>query len=762
MEPSIETSTSHFALEDLVGTTLAGRFRVLRLVSQGATMALYDAADDSSGRSVTLKLIRPKLAAPPSFRELFDERMRAASALSHPNIAAIYDWGIAPVGDVSTAYVVVEQLTGGSLRDMFDRQRRLTPSQALAVGLDACRGLDYAHRRGLVHGELTPSKLVFGDDRRLRIIDFGLARLLGEKLWERPESVSTHIAWYAAPEQADVRPDAKPIDGKVDVYALGLTLHEAVSGTLPFKADSTVATLSARVGRLMPVSADLGPLASVLERAGRPDADDRSSAAEFGKALVGAASKLPRPEPLPLFATGLFDIPESDLRSPDDPTGGVRRPADPSDPSAPTEPLVLIAADEPAAAPPEPVPDVAVPVVAGPVVAVPAVAVPAVAVPVVTVPGDVDPDSDLGLDPDIPVANPADDLVILPLDAGMVDDRPDDSAPPVVQPVGPRAVSTTAEMPAAVRLRAKRQRRFPWKILLGLVVIASLVSLGVLATRLFRTPSYVVPNLTGQPEAAARNVIAANGWVVSIEQERSDEIPVTGQVVRTVPAAGVELAREEPFLMVVSLGPTLRPLPESTGLTVGEAQTALVDIGMVTEVVEQFDEVVAPGVVVSWSVPGQPALTAGVEVLPETVVQLVVSTGPAPRVVPDVFRFLLADAVASLEALQLTVSTAGQEFNDEVPAGAIISQAVAPGTEVPRGTDIPVIVSLGVDLVSFPDLSAVTTFEEARALLESQGFTAVLTFGDAQGAVESYSIAGAVPTVGQQFRRGTQVDFVAL
>ncbi len=517
-------------------------------------MALYDAVDDQSGRVVTLKLIRPKLAAPPSFRELFDERMRAASALSHPNIAAIYDWGIAPVGDVSTAYVVVEQLTGGSLRDMFDRGRRLTPSQALAVGLDACRGLDYAHRRGLVHGELTPSKLVFGDDRRLRIIDFGLARLLGEKLWERPESVSTHIAWYAAPEQADVSPDAPPIDGKVDVYALGLTLHEAVSGTLPFKADSTVATLSARIGRLMPVSADLGPLASVLERAGRPEAHDRSSAAEFGKALVGVASKLPRPEPLPLFATGLFDIPESDLRSPDDPTGGVHRPVGSL---APTEPLVVVAAAEPTSSP-----------------------------ETVVEPSQVDTPSDrpsdssidtlggtsIESDPDIPVASRADDLVILPLDAGIEDELPSDSQ--VTEAVGPRPVVTTAQMPAVATPRVKKQRRFPWKILLGLVVIASLVALGVLATRLFRTPSYIVPNLTGQPEAEARNIIAANGWVVSVEQERNDDVPVAGQVIRTVPEAGVELAQDEPFLMVVSLGPTLRPLPESTGLPVSEAQTA--------------------------------------------------------------------------------------------------------------------------------------------------------------------------------------------
>lgn len=743
MEPSNESPTSPFALEDLVGTTLAGRFRIIRLVSQGSTMALYDAADDESGRVVTLKLIRPKLAAPPSFRELFDERMRAAAALSHPNIAAVYDWGMAPVGDVSTAYVVVELLTGGSLRDMFDRGRQLTPSQALSVGLDACRGLDYAHRRGLIHGELTPSKLVFGDDRRLRIIDFGLARLLGERLWERPESVSTHIAWYAAPEQADTSPDAAPIDGKVDVYALGLTLHEAVSGTLPFKADSTVATLTARVGRLMPVSADLGPLASVLERAGRPEAHDRSSAAEFGKSLVVAASKLPRPEPLPLFATGLFDIPESDLRSPDDPTGGVRRPADAF---APTEPLVLVPVDEPSFSDSDSDDASAdVPVPVAPVVVT--------AEDLVIAPDDADPPlSDL----------PADGLVILPLDAGIRDDAPPEVVAPASHPAGPRAATATAQMPVTSRSAPKRQRHFPWKILLGLIIVASLVGLGVLATKLFRTPSYVVPNLTGQPEAEARNVIAANGWVVTVTQERSDDVPVAGEVVRTVPAAGVELAQKEPFLMVVSLGPTLRPLPESTGLPVGEAQNALVDVGMIPEVVEQFDEVVLPGVVVSWSVPGQPALVTGAEVLPETVVQLVVSTGPAPRIVPDVSRWPVTDAVAELEAVQLTVSVSSQEFNDDVPAGAIISQAVAAGTEVPRGTDVPVTVSLGVDEVAFPDIAGAATYEAAKALVEAEGFVAVLTFGDAQGAVLSYNIAGAVPEVGQRFRRGTQIDFEAL
>ena len=173
-----------------------------------------------------------------------------------------------------------------------------------------------------MHTELTPSKLVFGDDRRLRIVDFGLARLLGEHDWAEPATVATHVARYASPEQAQ----GQPIDGKTDVYSLALILVEAVTGTVPFAARSTVATLSARIGKLMPVSADLGPLASVLERAGRPEPADRSSAAEFGRGLVKAAEKLPRPTPIPIVVAGPFADDPNRLRRPNDPTGGIARP----------------------------------------------------------------------------------------------------------------------------------------------------------------------------------------------------------------------------------------------------------------------------------------------------------------------------------------------------------------------------------------------------------------------------------------------------
>jgi serine/threonine-protein kinase len=518
-------------------------------------------------------------------------------------------------------------------------------------------------------------------------------------------------------------------------------LHEAVTGTLPFKSDSTVAALSARVGRLMPVSADLGPLASVLERAGRPEADERATAAEFGKGLLQVASKMPRPEPLPLLSSGLFDTPPEDLRSPDDPTGGVVRRSE-----AAVAPLVVVPIDEPderhvsEGEPSDPV--------AG------------------------DEGSEglaADLDDDVTATMEGDELVILPLDADPEAGtrQPDDPAmhaepAPVTAAAGVTTQQIAIAADAEVEQPPRRRRRFPWKILLGLLVVGALVALGILALQLFRRPTYLVPDLTGMPVAEARNLVAPNDWEIDEQGERSDDVPTVGQVVRTAPAAGVELAEGEPFLMVVSEGPLLRELPDSTGRPLSEAQTALAALRLGVETIEQFDEVVPPGTVISWSVPGDATLSTGSMVEPETVVQLVVSTGPAPRVVPNLAGRPLAEVRSELEAMGLVLRESEQVFSDDVVLGSIVAQNIAEGTEVPRGSEVLVAVSRGPDLVIYPDLTGAATFEQAAAILSAAGFQPVLTFGDAQGAIQSVSIAGETPATGETYRRGTVVEFTAI
>lgn len=281
---------------------LGGRYRLTSRRGGGGSSEVYVATDMQLDRSVAVKLLAPELTADAELGKRLRAEAQVAASLDHPNVVRVEDWGQEDIGGRTRSYLVLEYLAGGSLRDMLDRGRLLSPSQALVVGLDVCRGLDYAHRRGLVHHDIRPGSILFGEDRRARVANFGLARALSEQAWSSPSTVDQDRARYASPEQGQ----GLPVDERTDVYSLCLTLIESVTGQVPFEADSVVATLSARAARLMPVSADLGPLASVFEKAGRADPGERSTAAELGRSLVQAAEKLPRPAPIAVVSSGMF------------------------------------------------------------------------------------------------------------------------------------------------------------------------------------------------------------------------------------------------------------------------------------------------------------------------------------------------------------------------------------------------------------------------------------------------------------------------
>ena len=162
--------------------------------------------------------------------------------------------------------------------------------QAVQIGIEASAGLDYAHRRGLVHRDIKPANLLFDADGRLRIADFGLARALAEASWTEPDGAILGTARYSAPEQVE----GWVLDGKADVYALALVLYEGVTGEAPFIGDTTVATLMARVGVLLPEHEALGPLNDVLVWAAAPEPSERYDAAAAGRAARGAG-RVPAP-----------------------------------------------------------------------------------------------------------------------------------------------------------------------------------------------------------------------------------------------------------------------------------------------------------------------------------------------------------------------------------------------------------------------------------------------------------------------------------
>jgi len=275
-----------------IGQLVDGRYRLNAAIGTGGSGTVYMAEDISLGRRVAVKVLHTAASRDPAFVREFRAEAQAVASLNSPHVVDVYDWGID-----GQAYLVTEYLGGGSLRSILASGRTLSPSQVLVVALDACRGLDHAHSRGLVHRDVKPTNLLFGEDGRLRIADFGLAAAMAG---EQQAAGHAGTARYASPEQAR----GKVVDGRSDVYALALCIVEAVTGHLPFVESTVAGTLKAREGRDVPVPDVLGPLAPVVARAGAAHPDKRPAAAEFGRLLLSVAEGMPRPEPLQLVGPG--------------------------------------------------------------------------------------------------------------------------------------------------------------------------------------------------------------------------------------------------------------------------------------------------------------------------------------------------------------------------------------------------------------------------------------------------------------------------
>ncbi|HVB90932.1 MAG TPA: serine/threonine-protein kinase, partial [Acidimicrobiales bacterium] len=243
-------------ISDSIGRVLGKRYRLLSALGTGASAHVFLAEDVSLQRYVAVKVLQPALATDEAFLKRFGAEARSVASLNHPHVLRVFDWG----EDADGPYLVLEYLGGGSLRDLLDRGVRLSHSQAAHLGTEVAQGLAYAHARGLVHRDIKPANLLFDEEGRVRVADFGVARALAEAAWTEPAGAMVGTARYISPEAAE----GKQVDGRADVYSLALVLYEAVSGTVPFVTDTTMGTLMARVGSPLPPHEALGPLDEVL------------------------------------------------------------------------------------------------------------------------------------------------------------------------------------------------------------------------------------------------------------------------------------------------------------------------------------------------------------------------------------------------------------------------------------------------------------------------------------------------------------------
>ncbi len=215
-------------------TVFNGRYELLRHIARGGMADVYLARDELLDREVALKVLFPEFANDPSFVERFRREAQAAANLNHPNIVGVYDWG----QERGTYYIVMEYVAGRSMADVIRSTGPLHPDRAAEIAADVAAALVVAHEAGIVHRDVKLGNILIADDGNVKVADFGIATAL---VGAAEDGLTQHgsvmgTATYFSPEQAQ----GKPLDGRSDLYSLGVVLYEMLSGTPPFQADTPV------------------------------------------------------------------------------------------------------------------------------------------------------------------------------------------------------------------------------------------------------------------------------------------------------------------------------------------------------------------------------------------------------------------------------------------------------------------------------------------------------------------------------------------
>ncbi|WP_043845590.1 protein kinase domain-containing protein, partial [Crystallibacter crystallopoietes] len=225
------------------GITLGGRYQLTDRIAIGGMGEVWKAQDQVLGRVVAVKILKEEYTGDPGFLNRFRAEARHTALLNHVGIANVFDYG----EEEGSAYLVMELVPGQPLSTIIEREKVLSPDRTLSIIAQTARALAVAHAQGLVHRDVKPGNLLITPDRRVKVTDFGIARLADQvPLTATGQVMGT--AQYLAPEQAT----GQTATGQSDIYSLGVIGYECLSGSRPFSGESQIAIALAQVNDTPP------------------------------------------------------------------------------------------------------------------------------------------------------------------------------------------------------------------------------------------------------------------------------------------------------------------------------------------------------------------------------------------------------------------------------------------------------------------------------------------------------------------------------
>lgn len=661
----------------LVGTLLERRYRVDRLLARGGMSSVYRGVDTRLDRQVAIKIMDPRFADDRSFVERFEREARSAAQLHHPHVVAVHDQGHDyPNGpdEGSRAFLVMELVDGGTLRDLLNEQGPLDVALALSIAEPVLSALAAAHTAGLVHRDVKPENVLIGRGGALggagvvKVADFGLVRAVASA-GTTSSSVILGTVAYLSPEQVT----SGITEARGDVYSAGILLYEMLTGHPPYTGDTAISVAYRHVNDDVPRPSDIRPglppaLDDLILRATRRDPEARpANAGVFLQELQAVRGILGVPPvavpiPPPPDADGVSDVERT--------TPGI--------------PAVQA-----------PVADATLPVTG--------------------------PQGTMAIGrPPVAAANAMQATqAIQPLQPLQ---QPQAMQTPPQQQFPPPPVTTPPRGAAAPEDKPKSPRRTLVLAIVAVLLLGSLIGAGAWILSDSGPTGATVPQLTGMNQADAGTALRQAKLTPKYVKEFSNTVPAN-TIVRSDPAAGAEVALNSEVTVLLSKGKPVVP-NISIGQNVDGAEAAITEQQLKpARVGEDFSPDVPKGAVLK--VDPQPGTSVDIG----SEVKLTLSKGPPPLPpVPNVVGKQKDEAFKILKAAGFEPFDAGQDQNSDAKPGTVTRTDPAAGaTNVGKRVGV-----FSANSVEVPDVRF-KQFDEAKQILEAAGLKAEFKENNGRG-----------------------------
>lgn len=664
------------------GIVLGKRYEVLSKVGAGGMADVYKGRDQMLNRYVAIKVLKKEFREDENFVRKFRSEAQASAGLLHPNVVNVYDVG----EDRGLYYMVMELVEGITLKEYIEKKGRLSHKEVISIAIQMCSGIGAAHVAGIIHRDIKPQNIIISKDGKVKVTDFGIAKAVTSNTISTNAMGSVH---YTSPEQAR----GGFSDQKSDIYSIGITLYEMVTGQVPFDGDSTVSvaikhlqeeiTAPSELVSDIPYSLEQIILKCTQKNAERryPNTDEliqdlkRSLVDPDGDFVVipplgNADTLIITDEELDEIQNSYdedeydedeydedeydedeYDEDEYDEDEYDVDDGKRGKGSDEVNPKMKKLTRILTV-----------------------VVAIIIAFIVIFAIGRAAGIFRIGPES----------SNETEDMVEVPNVVGMTEDDAKETLND--EGLGFKVVSRE-ESKEYEKGRVSEQKTEAGEEVAKNTTIEVVVSSGLVGD------SITVPDVSGMTEDEAQSALENAGFRnISSEFTYHDSVP-SGQVIGTTPEANAEATEDTEIVMQVSKGAERKTVPNVVGQKDADAQNAIKSAGLsVGTVTYEYSDSVAQGIVISQSVDGGKKISAG------TTVDLVISNGPEPAAkvnVPPVTGTSESNARQLIQNAGLSVGTVTYQHSSSVAAGYVISCSPGVGSSVDEGTSVSLVVSTG-------------------------------------------------------------------